>query len=444
MKPGATKPIAPKRGGTFLAGATSRLLPMSLPFRFFGAAIVFHLLGWLALLAGAPRLPRFVGGLDWPLAALHLMTLGVLVMTAIGASLQLLPVATRQPVRSTRSAALIFALYTPGVAAVALGMGLGRPDWLGLGAGAVALALLGWAVLMVGNLREARGMPGVVAFGWAALAALGLTLLSALALVGQYLGLPLLERPTALALHIAFAVYGFMGLLALGFSYILVPMFALSVNPHARRAFASCALAVAALALAGLAAFGVAPLPLRVAALALGTSAAVLHLQQMREALRSGMRRELGRSFKLVRIGWAALAASLLLAPALALDIELAALPTLWAVVAIGGWLMSFLLGMLQRILPFLASMHGARGARRAPTPSSFSAERPLALHFAAHLTALAALVLAIVIDSPALAALGAVLGAAGALALTVFFVTLLRRVRGHAGGGSAAKASAA
>ena len=47
-----------KRGGAFLVGATSRLLPMSIPFRFFGAAIVFHLLAWLALLAGSPRLPR--------------------------------------------------------------------------------------------------------------------------------------------------------------------------------------------------------------------------------------------------------------------------------------------------------------------------------------------------------------------------------------------------
>ena len=439
MKAGAVK-----RGGTFLAGATSRLLPMSVPFRFFGAALVFHLLGWLALLAGAPRLPRFVGGLDWPLAALHLMTLGVLVMTAIGASLQLLPVATRQPVRSARAPAAIFIVYAPGVALVTLGMGLGRTTWLGAGAVAVTLALLAWAALMLANLRQARGMPGVVAFGWAALAALAVMLLSALALVAQYLGLPWLDRASALALHIAFAVYGFMGLLALGFSYILVLMFALSPNPDDRRAITSCVLAVAALALAGLAAWGVAPLPLRVAALALGTSAAALHLQQMRVALRDGMRRELGRSFKLVRIGWAALALSLLLTLALALGLDAAGLPALWALVAVGGWLLSFLLGMLQRILPFLASMHAARGARRAPTPSALSADRPLAVHFAAHLATLAALSLAIVIDSPALAALGAAAGALGALALTVFFVTLWRRVRGHAGASPTAKASAA
>ena len=120
--------------GTFLAGATSRLLPASIPFRFFGAAIVYHLLAWLALLAGADGWPRFAGGFGWPLAALHLVTLGVLVMTAIGASLQLLPVATRQPVRSTRWPAAVWWLYTPGVAAVALGMGNGWPVLLGAGA----------------------------------------------------------------------------------------------------------------------------------------------------------------------------------------------------------------------------------------------------------------------------------------------------------------------
>ena len=422
-----------KRGGTFLAGATSRLLPMSIPFRYFGAALVFHLLAWLALLAGAQRLPRFVGGLDWPLAALHLVTLGVLVMTALGASLQLLPVATRQPVRSTRWPAAIWAVYTPGVAAVALGMGLGRPEWLGAGALAVTLALLAWAVLLAANLRGARGMPAVVVHGWAALGCLLVMLVSALALAGLYLGLPLLDRATALALHIAFAVYGFMGLLALGFSYILVPMFALSAAHDERLAIASCALAVAAMGLAALAAFGIAPLPLRLAALALGASAVALHLHVMLAALRTGLRQQLGRSFTLVRIGWTCLALSLLLLLGVSLEVDLPGTPTLWALVCIGGWLLGFLLGMLQRILPFLASMHASRSGKRPPTPSALTAQRPLALHFAAHLGALAGLALAIVLGSPVLAALAAAVGALGAVALLVFFVVLWRRTRGGA-----------
>ena len=112
-----------RRGGAFLAGAGGRLLPASVPFRWFGAAVVFHALAWLALAAGAPSWPSWRGGLGWPLAALHLVTLGSLVASAIGASLQLLPVATRQAVRWPALAALMWWAYVPGVALLSLGMG---------------------------------------------------------------------------------------------------------------------------------------------------------------------------------------------------------------------------------------------------------------------------------------------------------------------------------
>ena len=418
----------------FIGGARGRLLPASIPFRFFGAALAYHLLAWLALLAGAGGLPRFGGGLGWPLAALHLVTLGVLVMTALGASLQLLPVATRQTVRFAHAPAAIWWLYTPAVGAVALGMGLGHGGLLAVGAVAVGVALVGYAALLAHNLVGAKGMPGIVLHGWAALASLWVVLASALALAGAYIGTPLLARDTALALHVAFAAYGFMGLLALALSYILVPMFALAPAPDERRVIASCLLAVAALALAAVAAFGLAPQGLRVAAIGLGASSVALHLGQMRVALRSGMRRELGRSFRLVRIGWALLVASLAAALAVVLDAPWSGTATLFGIVLIPGWLLTFLLGILQRILPFLASMHAARGSRP-PTPSSLSAERPLAIHFVCHLAALALLVLAVVADSALVAAAAAGVGAAGALAFGVFYAVLLRRMRRAAAG---------
>ena len=361
----------------FLAGAASRLLPVSIPFRFFGAAVTCHLLGWLALLAGARQFPRFAGGPGWNLAALHLLTLGVLVMTAIGASLQLLPVATRQPVWSARWPALVWWLYAPGVVLLTLGMASAAPWVMGVGASAVLVALLVYALLLASNLRGARGMPAVVAHGWAALACLLLLLASAVSLVLAYLGLPVLDRSSALALHLAFAAYGFMGLLSLGMSYILVPMFALSATPNERNSIASCLLAAAALVLAGLAAFGVAPQALRVLAIAVGGLAVALHLLLMRKALRSGMRRMSGASFMLVRVGWASLAGSLVAGLAVVLDAPLAGLPTLFGLMLVGGWLLSFLLGILRRILPFLASMHVPRGSKRPPTPASSS--RPTA-----------------------------------------------------------------
>ncbi len=416
--------------GAFLAGATSRLLPASIPFRYFGAAVAYHLLAWIALLPDAGASPRFTGGLGWRLAALHLVTLGVLVMSAMGASLQLLPIATRQPVRFKRAPAAIWWLYTPGVGAIALGMGTGAALLLVAGATAVAVALLAYAALIARNLLGAKGMPAVTAHCWVALASLLVTLVTALSLACTYLGAPLVDRGTALALHVAFAPYGFMGMLVLGLSYILIPMFALSAGPDVRNALLSCAFGVAALLLAAAAALGVVPPLARSIAIALAGVAVALHLLLMRTALRTGMRRGLGRSFRLVRMAWALLVASLIVALGVALGAPMGGIATLFGLLVIVGWLLSFLLGILQRIVPFLGAMHAARGRKPAPTPSALTAARPLAVHFWCHVAALALLALAILTDGARLAFAAALVGATGAAAFAVFFVGVIRRMR--------------
>ena len=417
--------------GAFLGGAIGRLLPASIPFRYFAAAAVFHLLGWIALVAGAEAAPRFRGGLGWTIAALHLITLGVLAMTAIGASLQLLPVATRQSVQSRRLPALIWWLYTPGVAAVAAGMGWPSVPLLAAGAALVAVAFALYASVLARNLFGARGMPAVVAHVWVAWASLAVVLVAALSLAAAYAGAPALPRDVAIALHVPFAGYGFMGLLALGLSYIAVPMFALSQNPGERQALASCALAVAGLLAAAVAAFGVAVVPLRIAAVCAGAAAAALHLRLMTIALRTGMRRDLGRSFTLVRIGWAMLVASLAAALGVALDVPFDGMATLFGFTLIVGWLLTFLLGIMQRIVPFLASMHAARGKHRPPTPSSLSGGSTLRIHYAGHLAALAFVALGIVADSAWLVRIGAVAGIVAASAFLTFVVTVIRRMLG-------------
>ena len=425
MKPGA---------GAFLAGAGSRLLAPSIPFRFFGAAVAFHVVAWIALLAGADDVPRFAGGLGWPLAALHLVTLGVLAMTAMGASLQLLPVATRLAVSNGRWPAAIWWLYTPGVALTAFGMGTGNATVLAGGALAVTAALGAFALLLARNLLGAKGMPIVVAHGWAALGSLAVVIVTALSLAGTYLGTPIIDRASALAPHVAFAAYGFMGMLALGLSYILVPMFALSAAPDERPAWASFAFAVLALLLAGAAATGVAPRVLDTLAVGAGLAAVGLHLRLMTAALETGMRRHLGSSFALVRIAWALLVGSLVLALAVVHDAPHEGMATLFGLVLIGGWLLTFLLGILQRIVPFLASMHAGQvqtgGKRFPPTPSALTAARPLAIHFVCHLAALALVAFAVAAGSPLAVRAGALAGTVGALGFGAFFVIAMRRMR--------------
>jgi len=143
------------------------------------------------------------------------------------------------------------------------------------------------------------------------------------------------------------------------------------------------------------------------------------------------MRRDLGPSFRLVRIGWAMLAASLVAALCVALDVPFAGMPTLFGLLLIAGWLLTFLLGILQRIVPFLASMHASRGKHRPPTPSSLAAGPALRIHYLCHMSALAVLTAAILLDSAWFARIGALIGLVGSMAFLAFFVQVVRRMLG-------------
>jgi hypothetical protein len=123
------------------------------------------------------------------------------------------------------------------------------------------------------------------------------------------------------------------------------------------------------------------------------------------------------------------LAASLAAALGVVLEAPFDGMAALFGLLLLGGWLLSFLLGILQRIVPFLASMHAVPGRRRPPTPSSLTAERPLSIHFVCHLAALGLLAAGVLADSPRIAFAGALLGSAGALAFGTFFAIVVRRM---------------
>jgi hypothetical protein len=230
-------------------------------------------------------------------------------------------------------------------------------------------------------------------------------------------------------LHIVAAVFGFMGLLALGLANILVPMFALGPVPPDRTQLAVALSSAAALVLALPVAFDIWPLPALLPAIACAAAGSVVHRRSMHRVMRSGMRRELGGSFRLVRLGWTAMFVTWALAAWWALDAARPGLVTALLACAVLAWLTSFLLGILQRIVPFLVSMHGAGAGRRAPTPASLTDERALAVHRVAHGAALVLLVIGLAIDQPLPVQAAAACGAVGALAFGRFvFVALQRR----------------
>lgn len=422
-------------GTQVLTGARDRLLPASVPFSFFGAAVVFHVLGWVALLRGAALVPGHAGGPGPVLAAIHLITLGVLALTAMGAACQLLPVATREPLWRVWPARLSLWLMVPGVALLAWGMDGVRP-WAMSTGGALAAAGLGlFALLIASNLARARGLPVVVAHGWAALAALvGLVALG-LALIGNYAAGWLGDPGRFAAMHMTLGLFGFMTLLAFGFSHILIPMFALSRTLPSRAAWAEFGLSALAVT-AAVAGFAAASGPGLALAALLGLAATAAYFWLMHSALRTRMRKRLGLAFVLVRASWGFLGLAMLLGAAQAAGLGLRDGAMLFWFLVLAGWLLTFLTAILQRIMPFLATMHAAGHSGRPPLVSELSSALPLQLHAALHLAAVPLVSVGIVVDSGLVVRIGATAGLVGALAFAVFAFRVLAALRRMTRGG--------
>ena len=393
---------------------------MWLPFRYFGAAAAFQLAAWALLLWSYDELASFQGGLGRVFAALHLLTLGVLAMSAIGATLQLLPVATRQPVRALWAVTLAWWCLSTGAVAFAAAAAAYRPDFMGAGAVLVAFALAVYGVLLFRNLAGARGMRVVVMHGWAALACLAALVVTGIALVARYEHGIALDHAAFRNAHLVLASYGFMGLLAAGISSFLLPMLAVAAPPDPRFSLGVLAAALAAIALA-CAGF-------ITAAALVGLAAAIGHVASLERSLRARLRGPLGPAFVLIRVSWACLLASLALA---ALGFPGGSLP--FVVLLVPGWLLTFLLGVLQRILPFLGSVHASSTARGTPLISALTPVRLLALHRALHLSALALLFGAAAFRAPALAGIGAAAGLAAAAVFAAFYTYVVLKVRSHA-----------
>jgi hypothetical protein len=416
-------------GASFLGGAKSRLLPPSIPFRFFSAAAVFHVFMWLGLLVAADEAVSFRGGLGPALSVIHLLALGVLVTTAIGASVQLLPVATRRTLHAVWPVKLVFWLTIPGMIALIAGMYTARMNVLIPAAVIVGAGLLLFGVLLADNLRRASSLPVVGAYGWAALAALVLlALLGVMLTVNEETGFLPDHGAVALA-HLVLGGFGFMGLLVLGFSHILVPMFAMASAPPKRPSFVSFAAALIALILGTLGAL-IGNREVVAAATLVGLLAAAMHLWLMYRVLKTGMRKRLGLSFVLVRVAWIILPATLVVGLAALYGFAGSNGVTLFGFMLLFGWLLTFLLAILQRIMPFLASMFVTPPARGGTAiVAELSGAPALKLHAICHALALFILAIAIVLDNGAVGRLGGAIGLVGALAFAWFTADVIRRM---------------
>lgn len=415
--------------GSFLGGAQDRLLPAAIPFLFFLTAAAFHVLAWGALLLAAPDVAYFQGGTGPVLAAIHLLTLGTLTMTAIGASLQLFPVVTRRALTRNWPGYVSYGLMLPGVAVMSWGMGVHGSGLMQLGAVLTCAGLLVFAVLTADNLRRAGSMPLVAAHGWLALVFLVAAATLGVLLIWDVDAIFLTARMDVALTHLAFAGFGFMGLLVLGLSLVLIPMFVLARSLPTRPGWAQLALTCAALVGFCAALFSGLAWLVWLALLA-GLGAAGAYLWLMRKALKSSMRKRLGLPFVLMRVSWGFLVLALLLTGAFQAGLAIPNAPALIGFVLLAGWLLTFLAGVLQRIMPFLASMHAAGKSGLPPPLSELTAEGPLRVHAGCHFAALAFCGVGIVADQGLMIRAGAGLGVIGALAFGVFAVNVAVKTR--------------
>jgi hypothetical protein len=415
-----------------LHGAEKRLLPLPAVGVAFTTAIVFQPLSWgMLVLFGDTLAGMVTPGFGPAIAAIHALTLGVLLPVAMTAAVQILGVVTMQAPppgwRMLPSVVLVSVGATGVVAGAAAGnVVLALAAVIGA-AGGLALFAFDLARLLLGARRA--GFPDTRAALWVALGSLAGFALLALALGFDLLGGWLPDHQAVAAAHAVLACFGFMGFLALGFSLVLLPMLAIAEPPPSGRARLQVGLGAAGLVVAVgglLAGIGW----VTAVGAALGLAAAVLHVRLMRGVLRRRLRRTLGDAFVLVRLSWAMLIAALALAVPLALGL-VPAEPGLrvFGLLLLHGWLLSLVVGMLQRILPFLASMHVMASRGKALSPAALSWDGALRIHLIGHCAALALSLAGAVLGDGALVATGGVAGAAGGTAFAGFAGVVFARV---------------
>lgn len=203
-------------------------VPLSIPLPFLLTGIVAAacfglLLPWTiteALLA--PDFPHV-------LTLVHILTLGWLTMSVMGASLQLVPVIIASPLRATRFLRWQYPVYTGGVLLLLSGFWWMMPWLMIVGGTLVVLSVLHYICVLAITFAHASSRPLTVRYLLASLAYLSIVVSLGLtaALNFQY-GFLGIGTDRLLLAHITLGVVGWLTCTLIGVSYTLARMFALA------------------------------------------------------------------------------------------------------------------------------------------------------------------------------------------------------------------------
>ncbi len=116
-----------------------------------------------------------------------------------------------------------------------------------------------------------------------------------------------------------------------------------------------------------------------------------------------------------MHVGWGFMVAALILGLATAADLVEMDGPRMFVFLALFGWLLTFLLGVLQRILPFLGAMNATGAGTKPPRPSELAPESWLRAHAALHLLALTLVGIGIATEMALPIRIGGIAGLLGA-----------------------------
>lgn len=203
--------------------------PLGVPLRFLINTPLFVLLAALLLLWAGPSAlgSRWTGH---ALALTHLFTLGVLASAMLGAMMQILPVATGIRMPAPRlTAAATHLLLTSGTLSLAAGFLTVHPLFFRLAipllGGAFAwLLVAGFCGLWRDRRQATKGSAEILVATRLALAALLVTVVMGLLLAAGFVW-PVPVSRLFTDLHSAWGLLGWVGLLVMGMSYQVIPMF---------------------------------------------------------------------------------------------------------------------------------------------------------------------------------------------------------------------------
>lgn len=347
--------------------------PFAAPLRFFLTAPLFALLAGLLVAIEGPDIfaSRWMPA---SLAVTHLLTVGFMLQIMLGALIQILPVvAGASLTRPLLVATIVHLGLTLGTLLLAAGFYFGRPDLLSAAAVLLALTIL---VFLSAALTVLLSIPstsptirGLKLALFSLAVVVGLGVLMALAMAYGWA----LPFPALADLHAAWGFGGWAGILLAAMAYVVVPMFQLTPGYPARPSWWFPVGMLALLLLWSGAVLAGWPAGIRISQLL----AAILGLAFVGLTLRLQGKRRRARADVTYRYWQLGLAASIF---ALLMLLTVALWPAvaeyngwtlIFGILLIAGGFLPFIVGMLYKIVPFLAWLHlQNEGQAKVPAPN--------------------------------------------------------------------------